>query len=48
MQAQVQIMTWQVQIIKYNVKKKTVLNLKSMLIVGFEQTFTKFTEIFVP
>ena len=29
-------------------EKKTVLNLKSMPIVGFEQTFTKFTEIFVP
>ena len=29
-------------------EKKPVSNLKSMQIVGFEQTFMKFIEIFVP
>ena len=29
-------------------EKKPLSNLKSMQIVGFEQTPTKFTEIFVP
>ena len=34
--------------VKVQHEKKLVLNLKSMQIVGFEKTFTKFIEIFVP
>ena len=33
--------------IKLQLEKKLVSNLKSMQNVGFEQTFTKFIEIFV-
>ena len=34
--------------VKLQHEKKPVSNLKSIESVGFEQTFTKFTEIFVP
>ena len=34
--------------IKQQHEKKPVLNLLSMQSLGFEQTFTKFIEIFVP
>ena len=34
--------------VKVQHEKKPVLNLKSMQLVGFEQTYTTFIEIFVP
>ena len=34
--------------VKVQHEKKPVLNLKSMQIVGFEQTYTKFVEAFFP
>ena len=46
MQAQVQIILYQLNELKYNTKS-TTSNLKSMQIVGFEQTSKKFTEIFI-
>ena len=48
MQAKVQIMPYYPNGSKVQYEKKFVSNLKNMQIVGFEQTSTKFIEIFVP
>ena len=37
-----------IKLVKRQQQKTPVLNLKSIESVGFEQTFTKFIEIFVP
>ena len=48
MQGQMQIMPPKTKRVKLQHEKKHVSNLKSMQSAGFQQTFIKFIEIFVP